>query len=419
MRSGLLAVVAAMWLLGEPAQAGMAKPMLPSPVSVPPLPPASSAKGLELSRVVADLPDGQVWQYNGGGYACSVSGEKFKWSSGNSEFSVERFKGAFQEELSKFGFSQASPGNLFEENSSSNDLAVGARITNIFSYICGSIIGPYRDTVLIDLEWQIFDPIRREIVAKVKTSGGVERPIGDYNEVQFVLIEAFRENTRILLADPTFRAAVLRSGNPPSLNSPDSTNPIHLTAAGISAPRPIGEVSASVVALFAGNAMGSGFLVSDDGYILTNHHVVGGSTKVRVRWSDGLESTGEVVRSDKRRDVALVKVEPRGRPALAVVRGTPSVGSAVYAVGTPLDEALQNTVTRGIVSANRFIDGFAYIQSDVSIDHGNSGGPLLDEKGRVIGITVIKIAPDDGQRNLNLFIPIGDALDFLALKTGG
>jgi S1-C subfamily serine protease len=117
--------------------------------------------------------------------------------------------------------------------------------------------------------------------------------------------------------------------------------------------------------------------------------------------------------------VALVKASPRaGRPPLALRRGTPGVGEAVFAIGTPLDPSLQNTVTKGIVSANRILDGFAYIQSDVTVDHGNSGGPLLDDKGRVIGITVSKIAPDDGQRGLNLFIPIGDALDFLALKTG-
>ena len=95
----------------------------------------------------------------------------------------------------------------------------------------------------------------------------------------------------------------------------------------------------------------------------------------------------------------------------------PSPGDPVFAIGTPLDPSLQSTLTKGIVSANWIIDGFAFIQSDVSIDHGNSGGPLLDEKGRVIGITVAKFAPNDDQRNLNLFIPIGDALDFLALKT--
>ena len=273
--------------------------------------------------------------------------------------------------------------------------------------------------MLISVEWQVYDPLKREIIGRVHTNAGADQNVSIEADLGLALFPAFRENVRALLADTGFRQLMTES----VLNTPPASKTVAPQSIVIRSTtpltRPIGEVSASVVALFTGEAIGSGFLVSDDGYILTNHHVVGSSTKVRVRWSDGLESTGEVIRADKRRDVALVKVEPRGRPPLALIRGTPTVGSGVYAVGTPLDEALQNTVTRGIVSANRFIDGFAYIQSDVSIDHGNSGGPLLDEKGRVIGIAVIKFAPDDGQRNLNLFIPIGDALDFLALKTGG
>ena len=232
-------------------------------------------------------------------------------------------------------------------------------------------------------------------------------------------MEAFRENVRLLLADQRFRDIVL-SSNETASTAPatDSKNiPITLAVAAPALTRPIGDVPGSVVAVFTGSAMGSGFLISNDGYLLTNQHVVGGATTVRVRWSDGFETTGEVVRVDKRRDVALVKTSPHGRQPLALRRATPGVGDAVFAIGTPLDEKLQSTVTKGIVSANRILDGFAYIQSDVTIDHGNSGGPLVDDKGRVIGITVIKIAPDDGQRGLNLFIPIGDALDFLSLKT--
>ena len=90
-------------------------------------------------------------------------------------------------------------------------------------------------------------------------------------------------------------------------------------------------------------------------------------------------------------------------------------GETVYAIGSPLGEALQNTMTKGIVSANRVQGGQAFIQSDVAVTHGNSGGPLLDEKGRVIGITDWGIGSDSGNLNLNFFIPIGEALKALAL----
>ncbi len=266
-------------------------------------------------------------------------------------------------------------------------------------------------------EWQIYDPARRELLGAVNTVGGDEAKLGDETEILTSFIGAVRANIRVLLADESFRKIVFDAPDPsPSL--PDSKAPITLAlAAKPPANRPISDAAGSVVAILTGAGWGSGFLVSDDGYLLTNEHVVGAGKTVRIRWSDGLETSGEVVRVDKRRDVALVKADSRSRVPLALRRGSPGVGDAVFAIGTPLDEKLQNTVTKGIISANRILDGFAFIQSDVSIDHGNSGGPLLNDKGQVIGMTVIKIAPDDGQRNLNLFIPIGDALDFLSLKT--
>ena len=91
-------------------------------------------------------------------------------------------------------------------------------------------------------------------------------------------------------------------------------------------------------------------------------------------------------------------------------------GDTVLAIGAPLDETLQGTVTRGIVSANRIVNGYAFIQSDVSINHGNSGGPLLDDKGYVIGLTDLSIQPGENvQIGLNFFTPIKDALDFLSV----
>jgi S1-C subfamily serine protease len=97
-------------------------------------------------------------------------------------------------------------------------------------------------------------------------------------------------------------------------------------------------------------------------------------------------------------------------------RQLPQAGEAVIAIGTPLDEKFQSTVTKGVVSATRIENGFSFIQSDVAVDHGNSGGPLLDERGAVVGITDWRYAPDGVSHDLNFFIPIGDALDFLSLK---
>jgi serine protease Do len=91
-------------------------------------------------------------------------------------------------------------------------------------------------------------------------------------------------------------------------------------------------------------------------------------------------------------------------------------GDTVFAIGTPLDLKFEGTVTRGIVSANRTFEGFTYIQSDVAVNHGNSGGPLLDEGAKVVGLTVAGYQPDGAPSGINLFIPIRDAMDFLALS---
>jgi serine protease Do len=402
------------------AASAMPKPVLPPPVQVAPVPSGVKARAVKLARAVVAMKDGEIWRHEGPPIACGLRGDEYGWIADQSDLKIERFQSVFDDEIVRAGFSKSGSSELFETSELGDGYEVGFRINQIRLYACNSIVGYAVAVVSISGEWQVYDPLRREVVARVTTSGGYDEAKGILSTRVDVVLAGFRENVRALLADQGFRNIVLSSSKTASTaTAPGSANTAIIlgSAAKPDVARPISDVPGSVVAVFTGSGMGSGFLVSNDGYLLTNHHVVGGATTVRVRWSDGFETTGEVVRVDKRRDVALVKTSPHGRQPLALRRATPGVGDAVFAIGTPLDEKLQGTVTKGIVSANRIIDGFAYIQSDVGVDHGNSGGPLVDDKGRVIGITVIKIAPDDTQRGLNLFIPIGDALDFLSLTT--
>jgi S1-C subfamily serine protease len=113
--------------------------------------------------------------------------------------------------------------------------------------------------------------------------------------------------------------------------------------------------------------------------------------------------------------VALIRTNAKA-PALPIRMQQAQLGEGVFVVGTPLDKDLQNTLTKGIVSANRLYEGLTFIQSDAAIDHGNSGGPLLDEKGQVLGLTQWTYSPDGVSHNLNFFIPIDDALKVLALE---
>jgi serine protease Do len=272
--------------------------------------------------------------------------------------------------------------------------------------------------MVLTIQWQIYERARRRVVATVETTAGYE--VRDFSTTgnRSMLIQSFGQNARALAAADEFRKIFII---PPqeARAQQDRTaakTPILVAGLGQGRPPPIAEATGSVVVVHASGGMGSAFLVSPDGYLLTNAHVVGTDAKVRVHWSDGFETEGEVVRVQKARDVALVRTGPHGRTPLPLRTAKATPGEAVFAIGAPLQEALQGTVTKGIVSANRILDGFSFIQSDVAVTHGNSGGPLLDEKGLVIGLTDLGYRPDGVPENINFFIPIGDALDFLNLK---
>jgi putative serine protease PepD len=144
----------------------------------------------------------------------------------------------------------------------------------------------------------------------------------------------------------------------------------------------------------SGTATGSGFVISSEGYIVTNAHVVDGASSVKVKVGDGDTQTARVVGEDTSADIALLKIDPGSQtlhPLALADSDSLHVGDATYAIGSPY--GLERTLTTGIVSAldrqisapNGFsIDGV--IQTDAALNPGNSGGPLLDSSGRVIGV---------------------------------
>lgn len=164
-----------------------------------------------------------------------------------------------------------------------------------------------------------------------------------------------------------------------------------------------------------GTAMGTGFLISADGYVLTNHHVVDGADTVKVKLSDRREFTAKVVGSDEQSDVALLKVSATGLPALRIGDSkTLKPGQWVVAIGSPF--GLDHSVTAGIVSAVGRANPYAnqryvpFIQTDVAINRGNSGGPLLDTRGQVVGINSQIFSNSGGYMGVSFAIPIDTAM---------
>ena len=157
--------------------------------------------------------------------------------------------------------------------------------------------------------------------------------------------------------------------------------------------------------------VGSGFVLSADGLIMTNAHVVEGADEVIVTLTDKREFKAKIIGADKRTDVALVKINATGLPAVRT--GDVSklrVGEWVMAIGSPF--GLENTVTAGIVSAKQRDTGdyLSFIQTDVAINPGNSGGPLINMRGEVVGINSQIYSRSGGFMGISFAIPIDEAL---------
>lgn len=157
--------------------------------------------------------------------------------------------------------------------------------------------------------------------------------------------------------------------------------------------------------------VGSGFIVDSSGFILTNHHVVDGADEIIVTLIDKREFKAKVIGSDKRTDVALVKIDTNNLPSLKI--GDPSrskVGEWVLAIGSPF--GLENTVTAGIISAKARDTGdfLPFIQTDVAVNPGNSGGPLLNMRGEAIGINSQIYSRTGGFMGISFAIPIDEAM---------
>ena len=170
-------------------------------------------------------------------------------------------------------------------------------------------------------------------------------------------------------------------------------------------PETVEEVSPSVVTIFVegseGRGSGSGVIWDDEGRIVTNNHVVAGADSVEVAFANGTRAPAELLAADERTDLAVVDVDRDGLPAARFAQGLPRVGELAIALGSPL--GLENTVSAGIVSAlHRDVPSGGttpalvdLIQTDAAISPGNSGGALVGAGGRVIGINVAYLPPQE------------------------
>ena len=337
------------------------------------------------------------------------------------------FRNAFLDAASAAGVpTPTSDSSLFAIRGQTHpDYAVGSLISKLIVSGCryqGERTGRLAldGTVTLTIDWEVFSILEDRVVYR-------ERVLGIYKTKEDVyfsesLLYAYRDGAQKLAHSPKFRQAI---SQPSTAKAAAVTAPVtgeRWLLPGLASFRaPVAQnidyVRWATVTIEVPGGYGSGFFLTQDGWIMTNAHVARGSQSVKVVLADGRLIYGQVVRMHDARDVALVKVEGNGYAALPLRTQPVVITEEVYAVGAPLDKKFSGTVTRGIVS--RFTNNSKHltdIQADVMIQGGSSGGPLIDSYGNVVGISYA----GRGRTNqgINFFIPIQDALDKLNLQLG-
>ncbi len=239
-----------------------------------------------------------------------------------------------------------------------------------------------------------------------------------YNLPDFT--ELVEEHADAVVNISTSKQTEVRKGLPPGMDIPELPEG---SPFGDFFERFFGEHGGNGEEFFNSRSLGSGFIISEDGYVITNHHVVKGADEIIVKLSDRRQLVAEMIGSDPRSDIALLKLEGSNFPSVNLGDSNAvKVGQWVLAIGSPF--GFDASVTAGIVSAKgRSLPSENYvpfIQTDVAINPGNSGGPLFDLDGNVVGINSQIYTRSGGFMGLSFAIPIEVAMDVVdQLKTHG
>jgi len=270
-----------------------------------------------------------------------------------------------------------------------------------------------------------YGPVELEVSWRFMPSGGGSEPLyertttttyfASNTDTDNALADAIRHAARMLSEDhelPEQVAAIYGSGLQRSKGD-TVTLARPTTIAFASRKEMISALVQGVVTVETDDGHGSGFAITNDGYLITNAHVVGDASLVKVKFHKGFTLDAQVVKVNRDFDLALLKVQASDMAAMAIGDDKALLlGEELYAIGTPLGLELGQSVSRGIMSGRREIDGRQYLQTDVSINPGNSGGPLIDENGKVVGVATLKIS-GKGLEGLGFGVPISVALEML------
>jgi len=380
----------------------------------------NSTKPIAFRRIVIKLKPGEEYGKMMEGALCIDTG-KLRYGGGRMQVNGDLFNETFINVLNSNNYKVVgNPNALFEDKSINDaDYFIAGTIKKLEANVCYPMSGfgdwdTSSGASYMDIEWQLYDTLNRRVVYTTNSSGSHKTEAMPGGSIG-VLTIAFGNAVNNLLSNQDFHDHI--SGKIAlSRNIKGAKRTLKFSELRGNETKNIDEIRQGVVTVRTATGHGSGFLVSSDGLVITNEHVIGDSKKVKVIFWSGRQAIGTVQSRDSTRDVALIKIDENVVKHLVPAKAESRIGEDVMAIGAPLSEKLQGTVSKGIISSYRIEKGLRYIQSDVNILPGSSGGPLINSKGHVVGISVKGIVIKGSTVGINYFIPITDVFEALNLE---
>ncbi len=375
------------------------------------------AKQARLVTIMFNLPMGYRYGEAAVGRGCRDRREPLTNTKPSFQLSIDSYADVFSGVMRRHGYPVGDDVEMFKDTSERiADLRVGARIVEAALNECYPTLGNDLKAVgsaYLKVEWSVYSTLEKKVVFTYTTEGStygeIESAIGEPGIIRPALGDAAE---RLALA-PAYRELIDPKTPAPAVAVASRIKVKRLAEFSGDVKANIEAIKKGVVTVTANKGFGSGFVLSNDGAIVTAEHVISGSKFVKVNTPAGKECYGEVAASNKQRDIAILRVDCAGLSALPVGRNKLVEGSEVFAVGTPLSPKLEFSITRGVVSGTRRIDDLDFIQSDVTVLPGNSGGPLLDAKGNVVGVADLGVRIHSVPVGANFFIPLTDVDKYL------
>jgi S1-C subfamily serine protease len=390
----------------------------------------SASALIEFDKLLAEFPSGkQIGQIMRGSSITKLTWEGFSRLGGD-PIGLKTY-----DVLGSTGFNtpMSESNQLFSNEKrtrKSPRFLLGAKVSDLWvdmnKIVYGYAQEIYDSKVSITVEWQVFDRTVNQVVLYGSSSASIKNRF-DGDPSDGVLVSAYGDALTAFIAQGKLFELINSAGTSSVANLPSGEGtetdvktsiPLVKISKFETNPEMIQYATQAAVTIATDAGHGSGVLVSEDGYVLTAAHVIEGVNRISVVFSNGVELDAKLISLNTEYDIALLDVPGSKYKALPIGTGlTTGLGEEVYTIGTPGDLELGQSISKGILSGKRKHEEIVYIQTDVAVSPGNSGGPLLNNKGQIIGIIQRKLI-GAGIEGVGFALPIETALKQLKLTVG-